>query len=44
MYCAERFSVGNSTVPKAIRMCITAPKDVEELEKGLNIIKSLLNS
>lgn len=44
VYCAERFSVGNSTVPKAIRICVTAPKDIEELEKGLNIIKSLLKS
>ncbi|MFL8180061.1 PLP-dependent aminotransferase family protein [Clostridioides difficile] len=44
VYCAERFSVGNSTVPKAVRICVTAPKDVEELEKGLNIIKSLLKS
>ncbi|GMK87747.1 hypothetical protein JSCD8_26600 [Clostridioides difficile] len=43
VYCAERFSVGNSTVPKAIRICITAPKDVEELEKGLNIIISLIH-
>lgn len=44
VYCAERFSVGNSIVPKAVRICVTAPKDVEELEKGLNIIKSLLKN
>ncbi|MGO0881740.1 PLP-dependent aminotransferase family protein [Clostridioides difficile] len=44
VYCAERFSVGNSVVPKAVRICVTAPKDVEELEKGLNIIKLLLKN
>ncbi|MCC0642698.1 MULTISPECIES: PLP-dependent aminotransferase family protein [unclassified Clostridioides] len=44
VYCAERFSVGNSIVPKAVRICVTAPKDVEELEKGLNTIKSLLKN
>lgn len=42
VYCAERFAIGNASVPAAIRISITAPKDLTELEKGLNIIKSIL--
>lgn len=43
VYCAERFAVGNVSVPAAVRISIAAPKSLEELEKGLNIIKSLLD-
>lgn len=42
VYCAERFAIGNAYVPAAIRISITAPKDLAELERGLNIIKSIL--
>lgn len=42
VYCAERFAIGNATVPAAVRISITAPKDLTELERGLNIIKSIL--
>jgi DNA-binding transcriptional MocR family regulator len=42
VYCAERFAIGNASVPAAIRISITAPKDLTELERGLNIIKSIL--
>lgn len=42
VYCAERFAIGNTSVPAAVRISITAPKDLTELEKGLNIIKSIL--
>ncbi|EKQ53090.1 MULTISPECIES: PLP-dependent aminotransferase family protein [unclassified Clostridium] len=42
VYCAERFAIGNASVPAAVRISITAPKDLTELEKGLNIIKSIL--
>ena len=42
VYCAERFAVGNVPVPSAVRISIVAPKDLDELEKGLNILKSLL--
>lgn len=42
VYCAERFAVGNSPVPSAVRIAITAPKDLEELENGLYILKSIL--
>ena len=42
VYCAERFAIGNTAVPAAVRISITAPKDLNELERGLNIIKSIL--
>lgn len=42
VYCAERFAIGNATVPAAVRISITAPKDLTELERGLTIIKSIL--
>lgn len=44
VYCAERFVVGNAPVPAAVRISITAPKDLKELEKGLNILKSILKN
>lgn len=43
IYCAERFAVGNALVPAAVRIAITAPKDLAELETGLNILKSILS-
>ncbi|MDF2885348.1 MAG: transcriptional regulator, GntR family with aminotransferase domain containing protein [Clostridiaceae bacterium] len=42
VYCAERFAIGNAEVPSAIRISITAPKDLKELKKGLKIIKTML--
>lgn len=42
VYCAERFAIGNASVPAAVRISITAPKGLAELERGLNIIKSIL--
>ena len=42
VYCGERFAVGNSPVPAAVRLSIVAPKDLNELKIGLNIIKSIL--
>ena len=42
VYCGERFAVGNTNVPAAVRISIVAPKDLEELKKGLNILKFLL--
>ncbi len=42
VYCAERFVVGNAPVPAAVRISIVAPKDLNELEKGINILKSIL--
>jgi len=42
VYCGERFVVGNAPVPAAVRISIVAPKDLYELEKGLNILESIL--
>lgn len=42
VYCGERFAVGNSPVPAAVRLSIVAPKDLNELKIGLNIIKTIL--
>lgn len=44
VYCAERFAVGNAPVPAAVRLSIAAPKNIKELEKGINILKSLLEN
>ncbi len=44
VYCAERFAVGNTPVPAAVRLSIAAPKDLDELEKGINILKSILKN
>ena len=33
VYCAERFAVGNTPVPAAVRISIVAPKDLDELRK-----------
>lgn len=42
VYCAERFAIGNASVPAAVRISITAPQNLDELKRGLNIIKSIL--
>ncbi len=42
VYGAERFAVGNKLVEKAIRIAITTPATHEQLEEGLNRIRSLL--
>lgn len=42
IYCAERFAVGNSPAPAAVRIATASVRDREELEKGLNRLKDLL--
>ena len=42
VYAAERFVVGNSCPERAVRVAVCAPKTIEELEKGLIILKRLL--
>lgn len=42
VYCGERFAVGSSEVPPAIRIAITAPRTMEEFREGLMIIRGLL--
>ncbi|OIJ16536.1 GntR family transcriptional regulator [Anaerobacillus alkalidiazotrophicus] len=43
VYAAERFVVGNSCPERAVRVSVCAPETLEELERGLMIIKRLLN-
>ena len=42
VYCGERFAVGSSMVPAVIRLSITSPKTIQELEKALYILRNLL--
>lgn len=44
LYAAERFVVGNSCPDRAVRISLCASKTLEELEHGLKIIKSLLDT
>lgn len=43
VYAAERFVVGNSCPERAVRVSVCAPETLEELEKGLIILRRLLN-
>lgn len=43
VYAAERFVVGNSSPERAVRVAVCAPETLEELERGLMILKRLLN-
>ena len=42
VYGAERFSVGNRTPEKAVRISVTTPPSMEVLAEGLNRLKALL--
>lgn len=44
LYSAERFAVGNAVVPRAVRIAITSVKEPSELERGLCILKEILDS
>jgi DNA-binding transcriptional MocR family regulator len=44
IYCAERFVVGNSEIPNAVRIAVTAEQKEEEFQKGIFILKELLES
>ena len=44
VYAAERFTVGNSTPFKAVRVSICAVETTEELERGLMLLRNLLNA
>lgn len=44
VYAAERFVVGNSCPERAVRIAVSAPETLEELEKGLIILKRLLTN
>lgn len=42
VYMSERFTVGNTKPIEAVRLAVAAPESSEELEKGLKILKELL--
>ncbi len=42
VFCAEKFVVGSSPVPQAIRISLTGPYTIDMLEKGLCILKNVL--
>lgn len=44
LYCAERFRVGNSRIPHAVRIAVTAEPKEANFEKGIHIIKKLLEA
>lgn len=43
VYAAERFVVGNRSPERAVRVSVSAPETLEDLEQGLSILKRLLN-
>lgn len=42
VFGAEKFAVGESEAPPMARISLSGPKDVEELRRGLEIVKELL--
>ncbi|WP_155241909.1 hypothetical protein [Clostridium pasteurianum] len=40
--CAEKFVVGSNRALSAVRISLSGSNTIEELEKGLNILKKLL--
>lgn len=43
IFSAEKFIVGGSAAPRAIRISLTGPQTAAELERGLDTIKELLS-
>lgn len=42
VFCAEKFTVGSSSVAPAVRISLSGTDRIEELEKGLRILSSIL--
>ena len=43
IFCAEKFAVGNYQLPSAVRISLSATDTIEELERGLDILKDILS-
>ena len=43
LYAAERFAVGEAPAPKAVRVALTGTETTEELCKGLEVIRELMD-
>ena len=41
-FAADRFVLGQTDIPNCVRISLTAPKDIETLKKGLDILVKLL--
>ena len=41
-FCAEKFAVESSPAPTAVRISLSGTHTIEELEKGLDILKNVL--
>lgn len=44
VYCAEKFLVGSRQLPQAVRIALSGPASMAELERGLLLLKKLLES
>lgn len=44
IYSAERFAIGNAPPDKAVRLAVCGPESPEELERGLKILRQLLDN
>jgi len=42
VFCSDRFTIGKTVPPKAVRISISSPQSQGELEKGLAILRELL--
>lgn len=44
VYCGERFAIGTGNVTPCVRLSITTPRSIEELKRGLYILKEILDT
>ena len=44
VYSAERFAIGNASPDRAVRLAVCGPESPEELERGVLILKQLLDN
>jgi DNA-binding transcriptional MocR family regulator len=42
VFCAEKFAVGGTAAPNALRISLTGPSTISELNKGIAAIKGLM--
>lgn len=44
VYCGERFAIGTGHVMPCVRLAITTPSHIDDLKRGLYILKNILDS
>ena len=42
--CSDRFAVGNTAHFSAVRLATCSPRSMEELERGLQVIRTLVEN